>query len=225
MKVLNALDLKAGKKADYSRLGSITQPIQFLSKHEKDEEWAAWNMDWLEWQGIKQVRRNAKRLLKNYKLAKGIIDKTDYIVEEDNDMRDLMETLTAEDAGALELKFYPIIPNVINILVSEFAKRNSKITFMGVDDKSYNEMLDQKRAMIEQSLLANAEAKMISNMMAQGMDPESPEFSQSLDPEKLKTLPEIQEFFSKSYTSLCEEWAGHQTRADEERFRMDNYKS
>ena len=29
--------------------------------------------------------------MKNYKLAKGIIDKTDYIVEEDNEYRDIVE--------------------------------------------------------------------------------------------------------------------------------------
>ena len=74
------------------------------------------------------LRRNARRLLKNYKLAQGIIDKKDYIVEEDNDHKDLMDVLTKEDESALELKFYPIIPNVINVLSGEFSKRFSKST-------------------------------------------------------------------------------------------------
>ena len=113
MEILNALDLKKGKKADYNKMGTLVQPIQFLSEKEKDEEWRAWNLDWLEFQGMKQLRRNARRLMKNYKLAKGIIDKSDYIVEENNEMADLIDTLTKEDQSALELKFYPIIPNVI----------------------------------------------------------------------------------------------------------------
>ena len=125
----------AGAKAEYNRMGSITQPIQFLPREEKDDEWCAWNLDWLEWNGLKQIRRNARRLMKNYKLAKGVIDKADYIVEEDNEMRDLVETLIQEDTTALELKFYPIIPNVINVLVSEFAKRNTKASFRGVEDR------------------------------------------------------------------------------------------
>ena len=37
MKVLNALDLKNGAKADYQKSGSLTQPIQFLPKKDKDE--------------------------------------------------------------------------------------------------------------------------------------------------------------------------------------------
>lgn len=225
MQVLNALQLKGGKKAEYNRMGSITQPLQFLPRKEKDPEWRAWNVDWLEWNGLKQIRRNARRLSKNYKLAKGVIDKTDYIVEDDNEMRDLVDTLMKEDVSALELKFYPIIPNVINVLVSEFAKRNSKITFQAKDEYSYNEMMEQKRSQIEQVLFSQAEQKLMAQMLEQGLDPNDPEVQQQMQqqtsPEAMKTLPEIQDFFDKSYRSLAEQWATHQFKIDEERFRMD----
>jgi hypothetical protein len=220
MQVYNALDLKAGKKTSYNKMGTLTQPIQFLPKKEKDEEWGAWNCDWLEWQGIKQIRRNARRLLKNYKLAKGIIDRSDYIIEDDNEYADLIETLTKEDASALELKFYPIIPNVINVLTGEFSKRTSKIMFRAVDDISYNEMMEEKRGMIEQTLLADAEREAVMKMIKMGMDPNSEEAQQALNPEALKSLPEIEAFFKKDYRSLIEEWATHQQKVDDERFHM-----
>lgn len=225
MQVLNALQMKSGKKAEYNRMGSITQPLQFLPKKDKNAEWAAWNLDWLEWNGLKQIRRNARRLMKNYKLAKGTIDKTDYIVEEDNEMRDIVDTLMKEDISALELKFYPIIPNVINVMVSEFAKRNTKITFRGVDEYSYNEMLEQKRMQVEQVLMQQAEQKMLAKLLEQGMDPNDPEvqqqMQQQMSPENLKTLPEIQSFFDKDYRSMAEQWAIHQFKIDEDRFKMD----
>ena len=157
MKVLNAMQLKNGAKAESGpTFSSLTQPVQFISSKQKTDEWAAWNLDWLEVQGIEFLRLNARRLLKNYKLAKGIIDKTDYIVEEDNDYKELMDVLTTENESALELKFYPIVPNVINVLSGEFAKRYNKVQFRAVDDKSYNEMLEQKKVEIEQVLLADA---------------------------------------------------------------------
>lgn len=220
MQILNALDLKSGKKAEYNKMGTLTQPIQFLPNSEKDEQWRAHNMDWLEWQGIKQVRRNSRRLLKNYKLAKGIIDRTDYIIEEDNEYADIIETLTKEDQSALELKFYPIIPNVINMMTGEFSKRNSKIMFRAVDDISYNEMMEQKREMIEEALITDAQHKMMVRMVQMGADPESEEAQQALNPENLKSLPEIESFFKKDYRSMVEEWATHQTKVDEERFKM-----
>ena len=109
MRVLNAMQLKNGAKGEsYSTSSSLTQPVQFLPSKKKDDDWRAWNMDWLELQGLEFLRLNARRLLKNYKLAKGIIDKTDYIVEEDNEHKDLMDVLTKEDESALELKFYPV---------------------------------------------------------------------------------------------------------------------
>ena len=225
MQVLNAMQLKGGAKATYNRMASITQPIQFLPRKEKDAEWTAWNLDWLEWNGLKQIRRNAKRLMKNYKLAKGIIDRSDYIVEQDNELKDLIETLVDEDAGALELKFYPIIPNVVNVLVSEFAKRNSKTVFTGVDEFSQNEKLEAKRAEIEKVLTSQAENKLLIAMLEQGLDPNDPDVQKKIQeqtsPEALRSLPEIQAFFDKDYRSMCEQWAMHQMKIDEDRFHMD----
>jgi hypothetical protein len=222
--VLNAMDLKSGKKAKPNRMGAITQPLQFLPRKEKDEAWGAYNIDWLEWNGLKQIRMNARRLMKNYKLAKGIIDRSDYIVEQDNEMRDLIETLTQEDTTAMELKFYPIIPNVINVLCAEFAKRNTKVTFQGVDEYSYNEMMEMKRTQIEDVLMQDATEKLRLAMQDQ-VDPNDPQameqMQQQLSPENIKTLPQIQEFFDKSYKSLVEQWATHQWKADTERFGLD----
>ena len=221
MKVLNAMQLKNGAKAEGGpTYSSLTQPVQFLPSSEKTDDWAAWNLDWLELQGVEFLRSNSRRLLKNYKLAKGIIDKSDYIIEEDNDYKDMMDVLTKENDSALELKFYPIVPNVINVLSGEFSKRYNKVQFRAVDDKSYNEMLAQKKQEIEDTLLADAEMQLVQKMIEAGMDPESEEAQQQLSPDNLKTLPEIEDYFSKSYRSSIEEWATHQLNVDEERFKM-----
>jgi len=221
MKVLNAMQMKNGARAESGpTFSSLTQPVQFLPYKKKTDDWSAWNLDWLELQGIEFLRVNSRRLLKNYKLAKGVIDKSDYIVEPDNEYKDLMDVLTTENDSALELKFYPIVPNVINVLTGEFAKRYSKVQFRAVDDASYNEMLEQKKIQIEESLLADAEANLVRKMIEMGMDPGSEEAQQQLNPEALKSLPEIEDFFSKSYRSMVEEWASHQLAVDEERFKM-----
>ena len=221
MQVYNALQVKAGAKTEYNKMGTLNQPIQFLPRSKKDEDWAAWCLDWLEWQGLKMVRRNARRLMKNYKLAKGLIDRTDYVIEEDNEYADLIDTLTKEDASALELKFYPIIPNVINTLTAEFSKRVTRVTYGAVDEYSYNEMLEQKKAEVEQLLVSDAKRKITERMLMMGADPESPEFQEQTSPEALRSLPEIEAFYQKDYRSMIEQWAEHQHRVDTERFYMD----
>jgi hypothetical protein len=135
-------------------------------------------------------------------------------------MADLIDTLTKEDVSAFELKYYPIIPNVVNVLCNEFSKRTSKIIFKAVDDISYNEMLEEKRGMIEQTLLQSAQQKLMSQLLNQGADLESEEAQEMLNPENLKTLPEIEQFFKKDYRSMMEQWATHQMAVDEERFKM-----
>ena len=223
-KLYNALQLKSGATTEYNRMGTLTQPIQFLLASQKNDQWAAWNLDWLEMQGLKQIRRNARRLLKNYKLANGIIDKSDYIVEEDNEYSDLIDTLTKEDVSAFELKFFPIIPNVINVLTGEFAKRNDKITYRAVDNTSFNEMLDKKRGMIEETLVAYGEQTMQQSIAGMGLNMEDPEQAQQaqqmMSPENIKTLPQIEQFFKKDYRSMVEQWATHQHAVDSERFYM-----
>jgi len=221
MEIYNAMQVKAGAKVEYNKMGTLNQPIQFLPKDKKDKDWANWNLDWLEWQGLRVVRRNARRFLKNYKLAKGIIDKTDYIVEEDNEYADLIETLTKEDVSALELKFYPIIPNVVNTLVAEFAKRNTRVTFRGVDETSYNEMLELKRAELEKAIIADAEEQMRMTLSEMGIAEDNEQYQKAMAPESIKSLPQIESYFSKTYKSMVEQWAEHQLQVDTERFKMD----
>ena len=45
-------------------------------------------------------------------------------------------------------------------LTGEFSKRYTKVQFRAVDDTSYNEMLEQKRGMIEENLLTDAYNKL-----------------------------------------------------------------
>ena len=230
MQIKNAIQTKneKNKKTKSKGFNSFTQPIQFLSKQEKDEDWGMHNLDWLEWQGIQQVSSNAKRLMKNYKLAKGTIDKEDYVPEETHsetsELVDILSRDSINDSNvdsAMEIKFYPIIPNVINVLVAEFAKRNSKIDYRAVDEYSYNEILTAKMGEIEEALMEDAMAKLNKKMVDMGMDPNSPEAKEKLDPEALKRLPEIQEFYSKTYQTLGEQWAAKQHVVDVNRFRMD----
>jgi len=222
MRVVNALQIKQGAKVERNnRLGLIVQPLQFLPEKEKDDVWLASCVDYFEWQGIKQIARNAHRLLRNYKLARGIIDRKDYIVDESSDTAELQDTLNFQYDGATELKFYPIIPNVVNVLCSEFAKRNTSVSYRAVDDTSYNEQLEVKKEMVQETLFAKAQQKLAAMLVEQGVDPDDPQVQEAMSPESIQSLPEIEQTMNKSYRSMCEMWAQHQHNVDIERFKMD----
>lgn len=218
-KILSSVQLKAGATTPPNN-GILTQPVQFSFKDKKTYEWATQTADWWENQGIRQIKENGRRFLKNIRLAKGIIDRSDYISNENDENGDMIDFLMDKEDSVMELKFFPIIPIVHNILNAEFAKRNSNLMFMGKDDSTYNELLESKRGEIEKYLLSTESAKMQELLIAQGMDPESEEFQQQMDPGQIRNLPQIEQFFKKDYQSLIAEWAQHQKRADDRKFNM-----
>jgi hypothetical protein len=85
-------------------------------------------------------------------------------------------------------------------------------------------MLEEKRMMVEQVLISEAEQKMAQRIQQMGLDPQNEEqaqqIQQMMSPQSLKSLPEIEQFFKKSYKSMIEQWATHQHNVDEERFVM-----
>lgn len=195
-----------------------------LPLSEKDDIWKANNMDWIERKGMTQIEKKAKRLIRNYKHANGELDIDEYIPDDSEDYQyELLSHLEAanEEERALELKYYPIIPNIINVMIGEFAKRSDKVSYQSVDDISFNEMLEEKRQMIEDTLVAQAEQKIAQELQMMGVPMESEEAQKALSPENIKSLPEIEEFFVKDYRSLYEQWASHQHQVDTSRFSMD----
>lgn len=222
MGVVNAMQLKAGMKVEplYGKtLGGVYQPYQMLPMKEKDPQWASQVIDYIEWTGMRQLKRTSNRMLKNYKLANAQIEKSDYIVAE-SEYADVIEPLIKEDVSALELKFYPIIPTVIDVLTNEFSKRYQRVTFEMKDEKSANEMLDEKYDDVKEILLKKAAIKQQAAMDKLGIAPQSDQGKQMMSEEGLKSLPQVQEFYTKDYRSLYSQWAEHQMQTDNDRFSM-----
>jgi hypothetical protein len=225
MEILTSWDLQHGKKAEPKKLGSVWQPVQMLPKDDKDEQWKKTNVDWFENLGIRQLRTKYKKLAKNYRLAKGIIEVEDYVPTDDNEFSNIISQVKDDnyDPNVLSLSFYPIIPNAINVLTGEFSKRNTKINFQAVDEFSKNEKLEEKVGNIREYVEAKAKSKLVQNLLASGYQPKSQEEVEQMKEDlnkQVKSLPEIQELYRKNYRSLVEQWAQHQSNIDDERFKM-----
>lgn len=223
MGVINAMQMQKGtiKEPLYGGASALSlyQPFQMLPQKQKDDVWVSSCLDFIEWSGMRQLKRTSGKMLKNFKLANAQIEKSDYIVAE-SDYAEVIQPLIEEDVSALELKFYPIIPTIVDVLTNEFSKRYSRITFEMKDEQSANEMLDAKLnevgAILEQQALVKQQIK----LQQMGLAPDSDQGKQMLDPNTIKSLPQIQEFYTKSYRSIYQEWAEHQMAVDNDRFSM-----
>jgi hypothetical protein len=228
MQIISSYQLHKGVKVDptntlMSTIPSLIQPLQMLSYEHKDDSWRAWCMDWYEWQGIKQIRYKIEKLAKNYRLANGKIDKSDYIIAEEDENKDLIDALSRDNEinAVTELKFFPIIPNVVDLLVGEFSKRNNKVFAYAIDDYSKSEKLDKKKELIDQTLISQAQFELSQNLLQMGADPESEEFQQQVSQESIMSLPEIERFIKKDYRTSVEQWSNHQINSDKLRYRID----
>lgn len=203
----------------------LMQPIQMLPKDRKDENWVKLNMDYIEFYGLQQIEVKSKRLLKNYNLAAGILDKSDYIPETDEDMEDLFDFLSEEEMeipDSMELQFFPLIPTYYNTLLNEFSKRTSKIDYRAIDEISQNEIIQLKQDAVQEVLLEWGTAKFAESLIKQGANPEDPQFQEMMQAPNLEEkLPAIEEFYSKNYRTTLEKWAVRLHEIDFNRFHME----
>ncbi len=227
MEILSGFDLlvkkKKAKSSDTGSWMSLMLPTQFVADSEKNTEWAARSMNWIESQGIIQTKRNLNWMSRNVQLRNNLIDKRDYIKDKDNEYFQMINRLTDENS-AMELRAVPFIQLIINSLCNEFVKRPSKISFNLLDDISRDEMFDEKESDIEQILLAQCAMKQQNKLMEMGLTPDSEQGQQMMDQQTLKTLPEMQNFYNHSYRSMYQEWAEHQMVMDNDRFYFDEIK-
>lgn len=220
--VLTARDLLNGYTAgglDYN-IYNMT-PLQMVPADEKDEDWKKWNLDWLERAGIRQLMRESKRLIKNYHLANGIIDRFDYMIGPHNEYSEQIAVIAEENQNTIPIRFYPIIPNVINIMTSEHAKRDQRIIVKQVDEQYINEMNEFKMQLLTQILVQNAEQRKVQELQGMGIDLDNPQQAKMAQDQVdvAKQLAEAEVQF-KSYRGIAEQWANHVIELDDERFRM-----
>lgn len=220
--LLSAYDLKKGATTKNSPYTSVIfQPLQMLPEAEKTPEWRMSNCDFLEWQAMRMILRNKSKFLGNYKIANAEIEKRDYIRESmSKEYIELADKVQYQEVAALELKYYSLTDKVVDILCNEFAERTSLLTFDLRDPISFNELIDAKKEEMEQYLLQQATVKQQIKMLQMGISEDSEEGKQMMDPQALKNLPQIQEFYNKDFRNEYQDWAWHCMQEDVSRFNM-----
>jgi hypothetical protein len=197
--------------------GIFGQPAQALPTDEKDELWKRANLDWMEQLLKSHLPEKQKRLSKNYNMAQGVIDVTDYIDVEDNEFKglfDIVETgledslLAESEIIAKDLNFYPIVPTIINVLSGELLKKFDHIKIKAVDEYSVNESYDYKKQLMLKYIQQKAQAKIAQTLEQQGITQDNPDFQKQFEGQmqQAMSLPEIQKFMQRNYKSNYEEW-------------------
>jgi hypothetical protein len=225
MEILSSYDLHKGKTTENKFTVGLVQPIQMLRKDQKDEAWKRRCMDWYEHLGLRQLKLKQERIIKNYKLARGVIDKTDYVKDQENPYGNILSSLLTEESSVdtMSLDNFPIITNVVNTLMGEFSKRTNKLSVEAVDPFTKNEKLEAKYKKVEEYALQKAKEKLYMELFNSGYKIKDEEELAKIEEDistQVKSLPEVETIFKKNYRTTVEQWAQHQLKIDEERFKM-----
>ena len=215
-----------------------SMPWQMVDLEDKTQEWKEWVADYFEWVGLRQVMGKAKRIIKNRRMAVGILDMEDYIsgvsaTDEYNYMNNYMPPTEVTDPLK---KFYGIIPPFIKVLDGEFLKRDLSVFVTCTDRQTQSEKLEVKMEKVNSIVMEYAMAQKEKALQKLGLSLVPDEQIQQLPPDQqqqaqqqneqynsemdvAKKLAESQSKYKK-YRHVFEQFGQLVINKDYERFHM-----
>lgn len=189
-------------------------------KFEDDKERLKKIIDEYERIGEEQVAKKANKYRKLYNFTKGIIDKEDYVQTVDDykeSFNDVDEITLTED-----IKFYPIIPNILDLLTSKVEKMFSHYEARAVDEHATNDYLEYRNKILQDTLINSVKAMFDFETQEQiEQQTNSPEFQQLPQDQQAQqidafyksrqdlfgTMPKVQDYMNKDWRNDVETWA------------------
>ena len=211
-------------------------PWQMVELDDKTNDWKEWNADYFEWIGLSQVRRNSRKIIKNRRLASGILDMEDYLIPEQGTIPQLQNwTLPEEMENSLN-KFHPLIPPFLKVLDGEFLKRNLKVYVSCVDRNTEDEKLEYKKNLVDQSVIKLMISQKQKALQQMGLSPIEGDDLKNIPPEQqqqaeqqnqqyyseidaVKDLAQAQQKYKK-YRHIFEQFGQHVLNKAYEKFNM-----
>lgn len=212
-------------------------PWQMVNLDDKTQEWKEWVADYFEWIGLRQVFTKQKSIIKNRRMASGLLDMEDYQSNGDSQYNYLNKYILPEDAPNDPLtKFYPIVPPFIKVLDGEFLKRDLKVYVTCVDRQTEDDKLQYKMDQVNQIVLKDAIAKKQKALQEMGLTQISDEDMQNIPPEQQQQAQQQNQQYSqeidatkelvtsqqkyKKYRHVFEDFGQLVVNKDYERFHM-----
>lgn len=203
-------------------------PVQAIPLSKKDKRWKKATMDFLEYEGLKQMKDTVK-FLDLYKMVNGqlsFLEVKDMIPK----LREVGQILNDVKIPA-HLKHYDLIGIVINAFVGWLSEGSDKFAVIGLDSYETNEY-QYTKGMLMQSYLIETWDKLVEYQLdAKGLNPDLRNFNtdeerqayiQQRQQIKASMMPnEIEAWMNSSWKSTGVKWGDETLESDRQRFEMD----
>jgi len=191
--------------------------ISEIEKEENDYDKIKRLVYYYEWISRQQINLNVDRIRKNFNLAEGVIDPEDYIPGASEQTPEL-NVLDDQVSLDHDLKFYPIVPTIVNSLVSELGKHHVNVEARAINSEATNEILEERNNLLRQLIIKPLEQMFNQSMSDQGVE----EGTDIYEEQKriFESLPKIQKYMNSEFRLTIEKWANNQIEIDRKRFRL-----
>lgn len=224
--ILWGADLYKGAKFDTSSVFNLNDvlPFQMLEQDEKTPQWVHAVADHFESIGWRNVERKAGRIQRNYWLRQGKLNPSDYVVNPtENEYYEAIGILLPNNESPLE-QFYPLIPNIVDVLRGEFLKRNETFNVVQIDDDAVSESLQMKEEGFKDALEGLIVAQKQYELAKMGLIPDANnqemmmQYQQEIQAASEKFRQTEAKF--KKFRTTGAKWANKVVKIQEQRFSL-----
>jgi len=198
-------------------------PWQMVELEDKTQEWKEWNADYFEWIGLNQVKLKKRKIIKNRRLASGILDMEDYLIADVGDIAQVQNWNLSEETQNSLHSFHPLIPPFLKVLDGEFLKRNLKVYVSCTDRNTEDEKLEYKRGLVDSTLTKLIISQREEALQKAGLSEVDENGQQNQEyyseMQAAKDLAVAQGKY-KSYRHIYEQFGQHVINKDYDRFGM-----
>lgn len=166
-----------------------------------------------------QIRVKRQKYKKNYQVAYGIIDPTDYgLSDEYYDDICLLGNKENIELNSIKLENFPIAPNIVNTLKQELTRKYINFFPKAIDSGSINEILEAQRLEAINIIL---EKKMLEFQQTLNPEETSSEEAYNQAMQRFNSIPEIVELKGKDYKLPIVEFSETVLERDKQRFNFE----
>lgn len=196
----------------------------FFSKKEKsinEQEHLKKLVKYYEYLGFQQTDVKWQKFTKLYELAYGKINEKDFKQGKENYnniVKKLDSNLEDNDLEETSLKFFPLIPPVINSIINDYDKKHTKMYVKAINPEAINEVIEAKNKELRE-LLVNKATELFESTL-ENLDEEQ----RKAQLEIFQKSQKIQEYYQKDHRLEVELWANHHLNIEDEKYSIKNLK-
>lgn len=200
-------------------------PFQMLEEKDKGPDWIRAVADFYETAGWVNVEKNAYHIQKNFDLRNSKLNASDYIVGPSYaDYYSAVGIDLPFEAQSPIQQFYPIIPNLVDLLRGEYIKRDNSMVIEAIDPYSVGQAFQYKEEEFKDVIMSFAMQKKQMEMMKLGIVPseEDPEMMAKFQQEMQNAQKRMMnvEMKSKTFRTTGQQWAEKVSKIHEQRYNL-----